>query len=170
GLTLMAQNDFAAADQAYGRAIGILSGARGQRHPSLVRSLAKRCETRIALGRLDDAAQDCSAALDTAQQLFTAPHRHIVDARLAGAALALARGQASEAVTLARQCVAEGITLKRPPDAQLASTFELARALAVAQPDASELQTLIRTLETERATLQDRPLADRIDAWLKARR
>ncbi len=169
GLTLMAQGRLADAEDAYDRAIAILQGTHGQRHVSLVRSLAKRCETRIGLGELEGAAEDCSAALETAQKLFTPPHRHIVDARLSQVMLLIARHRASEAVTLARQCVAEGIELERPADAQLASTFELARALAIAEPKSTELQSLVADIRSARATLQDRPLADRIDTWLRER-
>ena len=125
----------------------------------------------VELGRLDDAEHDCADALAIAEQLFTSPHRHIIDARLATATLRLAQGRADEAAALARRCVAEGRVLQRPADAQVGLDASSSRGRSAwSIPTAASSPSSPRRSRTRAPSLQDRPLADRIDAWLATRR
>jgi eukaryotic-like serine/threonine-protein kinase len=170
GMTLAAQGRLVDAEAAYSRAIELFRKTHGERHVSLARSLGRRCEMRVALGRVELAARDCADALSIAEGLFESPHRDIIDARLATVTLRLAEHRGVEAVGLARVAVAEGLVLKRSPDEQLASTLELARALHAVDPRDPELARVDAELAAATTTLQDRPLIDRIEAWLRVDR
>ena len=142
----------------------------GVDHPDLASGLAARARAELALGRLDDAAQDLAEARRLVGAL--APdHWWLVEPLRGSAEVALARGQAGAA----REAAEVGLRVLSKhgcmPQKRAELGLLLARALeAGGDPPARVLDAAVRALGEAEALEGDPPIRAELAAFVDARR